>query len=50
MYGSSWFGVPTAGSQYLQASQANLGPFRRGSGTIFFPGPGLGGLGDDNAG
>jgi hypothetical protein len=31
-------------------SQANLGPFRRGQGTIFFPGPGLSGLGDDTAG
>jgi hypothetical protein len=40
LYASSWFGVPTASSQYLQASQANLGPFRRGAGTIFFPGPG----------
>jgi len=50
MYGSSWFGVPTGSSQYLQSSQANLGPFRRGAGTIFFPGPGLSGLGDDGAG
>ena len=40
LYAPSWFGVPTASSQYLQASQANLGPFRRGAGTIFFPGPG----------
>jgi hypothetical protein len=40
LYAPSWFGVPTASSQYLQASQANIGPFRRGAGTIFFPGPG----------
>ncbi len=40
LYAPSWFGVPTSSSQYLQASQANLGPFRRGGGTIFFPGPG----------
>jgi hypothetical protein len=40
LYAPSWFGVPTASSQYLQASQANLGPYRRGAGTIFFPGPG----------
>jgi hypothetical protein len=40
LYAPSWFGVPTASSQYLQASQANLGPYRRGQGTIFFPGPG----------
>lgn len=40
MYAPSWFGVPTASSQYLQASGANIGPYRRGGGTIFFPGPG----------
>jgi hypothetical protein len=40
LYAPSWFGVPTASSQYLQASQANMGPYRRGQGTIFFPGPG----------
>jgi hypothetical protein len=40
MYAPSWFGIPTASSQYLQASGANIGPFRRGGGTIFFPGPG----------
>lgn len=40
MYAPSWFGVPTASSQYLQASAANMGPYRRGQGTIFFPGPG----------
>jgi len=40
MYAPSWFGIPTASSQYLQASGANVGPFRRGGGTIFFPGPG----------
>jgi len=40
LYAPSWFGVPTASSQYLQASQANMAPYRRGAGTIFFPGPG----------
>ncbi len=40
LYAPSWFGTPTSSSQYLQASQANLGPYRRGAGTIFFPGPG----------
>jgi hypothetical protein len=40
MYAPSWFGVPTASSQYLVASGANVGPYRRGGGTIFFPGPG----------
>jgi hypothetical protein len=40
LYAPSWFGVPTSSSQYLQAAQANIGPFRRGAGTIFFPGPG----------
>ena len=40
LYAPSWFGVPTSSSQYLQASQANMGPYRRGQGTIFFPGPG----------
>lgn len=40
MYAPSWFGIPTASSQYLQASGANVGPYRRGGGTIFFPGPG----------
>lgn len=40
LYAPSWFGIPTASSQYLQASGANIGPFRRGYGTIFFPGPG----------
>lgn len=40
LYAPSWFGVPTASSQYLQASAANMGPYRRGQGTIFFPGPG----------
>jgi hypothetical protein len=40
MYAPSWFAVPTPSSQYLQAAQANMGPFRRGAGTIFSPGPG----------
>lgn len=38
MYAQSWFGVPTASSQYLQASPGNV-PMRRGAGTIFVPGP-----------
>lgn len=49
LYARSWFGVPTSSSQYLRASQANLAPYPRGAGTIFFPGPpdgaGIGGLG-----
>jgi hypothetical protein len=40
LYAPSWFGIPTSSSQYLQAAQGNLGPYRRGYGTIFFPGPG----------
>lgn len=44
LYAPSWFGVPTASSQYLQASAANVGPYNRGGGTIFFPGPGAGAL------
>lgn len=40
LYAPSWFGVPTSSSQYLQASAANMGPYNRGQGTIFFPGPG----------
>jgi hypothetical protein len=40
LYAPSWFGIPTASSQYLQASAANMGPYNRGQGTIFFPGPG----------
>lgn len=38
LYAPSWFSVPTSSSQYLQAAQGNV-PFRRGAGTIFFPGP-----------
>jgi hypothetical protein len=41
LYGPSWFGVPTSSSQYLTAAQANAGHFRRGAGTLFFPGPGM---------
>lgn len=40
LYAPSWFGVPTASSQYLTAYGANMLPARRGQGTIFFPGPG----------
>ena len=39
LYAPSYFAVPTASSQYLQAAQPTYG-FRRGAGTIFFPGPG----------
>lgn len=39
LYAPSWFGVPTASSQYLTAYGANLLPAKRGQGTIFFPGP-----------
>ena len=40
LYAPSWFGIPTASSQYLQAAAGNMGPYNRGGGTIFFPGPG----------
>src|SRR5271155_3432435 len=40
LYAPSWFGIPTASSQYLQASQGNQPGFNRGGGTIIFPGPG----------
>src|ERR1700687_5829834 len=40
LYAPSWFGIPTASSQYLQASQGNQPGFNRGGGTIVFPGPG----------
>jgi hypothetical protein len=40
LYAPSWFGVPTASSQYLQSSQGNQPGFNRGGGTIIFPGPG----------
>lgn len=40
LYAPSWFAVPTASSQYLQASAGNQpGGFNRGAGTIIFPGP-----------
>jgi hypothetical protein len=39
LYAPSWFAVPTASNQYGVAAQGNM-PFRRGAGTIFFPGPG----------
>lgn len=34
-YAPSWFGVPTASSQYLRAYNANIGPAARGQGTIY---------------
>lgn len=40
LYAPSWFGIPTASSQYLQASNSNMPGFNRGGGTIVFPGPG----------
>jgi hypothetical protein len=39
LYAPSWFGIPTASSQYLQAAAANTPGFNRGGGTIVFPGP-----------
>jgi hypothetical protein len=39
LYAPSWFGIPTASSQYLQAAQGNMPGFNRGGGTILFPGP-----------
>jgi hypothetical protein len=40
LYAPSWFGIPTASSQYLQAGAGNMPGFNRGGGTIVFPGPG----------
>jgi hypothetical protein len=39
LYAPSWFGVPTASSQYLRAYNANIGPAPRGQGTLYVPGP-----------
>lgn len=39
LYAPSWFGIPTASSQYLQAAAGNQPGFNRGGGTIVFPGP-----------
>lgn len=39
LYAPSWFGIPTASSQYLQAANGNMPGFNRGGGTILFPGP-----------
>jgi len=39
LYAPSWFGIPTASSQYLQAANSNMPGFNRGGGTIIFPGP-----------
>lgn len=36
-YAPSWFGIPTASSQYLRAYGANMGPAARGQGTILIP-------------
>lgn len=35
LYAPSWFGVPTASSQYLRAYNANIGPAPRGQGTLY---------------
>jgi len=40
LYAPSWFGIPTASSQYLQAAAGNMPGFNRGGGTIVFPGQG----------
>lgn len=42
LYAPSWFGVPTASSQYLRAYNANIGPAPRGQGTIYVASPGGG--------
>ena len=39
LYAPSWFGIPTASSQYLQTAAPGQG-FNRGAGAIYFPGPG----------
>jgi hypothetical protein len=39
MYVPSYFAVPTSSTQYLQNAAPGM-QFRRGNGTIFFPGPG----------
>lgn len=39
LYAPSWFGIPTASSQYLVAANGNQPGFNRGAGTIVFPGP-----------
>jgi hypothetical protein len=39
LYAPSFFAVPTASSQYLQSAANNM-QFRRGAGTLLFPGPG----------
>lgn len=39
MYAPSYFSVPTSSTQYMQSAAPGM-QFRRGNGTIFFPGPG----------
>jgi len=39
LYAPSWFGIPTASSQYLVAANGNQPGYNRGGGTILFPGP-----------
>lgn len=39
LYAPSWFGIPTASSQYLVAANGNQPGYNRGGGTIIFPGP-----------
>jgi hypothetical protein len=40
LYSPSLFAIPTASDQYLRAAAATDGGFRRGAGSIWFPGPG----------
>lgn len=40
LYAPSWFAIPTASSQRLQAADRNMPGFNRGGGAIVFPGPG----------
>lgn len=39
MYAPSYFAVPTSSSQYMQSAAPGYA-FRRGAGTVYFPGPG----------
>lgn len=40
LYQPSWFGIPTSSDQYLRASAPGY-VWNRGSGSIYFPGPGV---------
>ena len=39
LYSPSLFAIPTASDQYLRAAAATDGGYRRGAGSIWFPGP-----------